>query len=537
MKKKTQKKKLSRQEARNGIIIGIGVSFVSWFFDMDIFGLSPNFVILYFGVLFPIVLILVPKAPKTPPEPNHHKSTKEPEVTPFAPKTAPKRPVRPVLQEPAVDAARRLGVPAILLQPHHPLLSRSETSSWFGGFPKLPDHILWPREPYGEKRPLHFMAQINCATLPVRAAQLHGFPTSGHLCFFSEIYEMSETGAVIYFEDDIAHLSPRMPPEDSLPIFGSNDYSTPFNEGQPPIDRAGLPHPSAMPMVPVQPFEFMSYPNFSHMFSTSALFERPKLEDQDAQKMAAELEAQRTSALIAALNYDPLAAKTAYETLIMGPAHPEHTQGTQYAGLSRIVAEVIMEQAQNALRREKAEDKRQQLEHIHALASVLAAGVKDLPFFQELNLHAIGKIGELKQAWLNLYPFQGPVPQSYFHVAKSKLRYHLFNALVNPGAFIIPEKVRPALMWFQNPVHFPTFSNPKFGNTATARGIFQMGGYCHGSQHDSHPTTDNTPLLVVGYCELTGFKYGDVGEWTFNINPQSLQVKDFSEIKFAADCH
>ena len=485
----------------------------------------------------PIILILVPKAPETPPKAHPHDVSKEPVMTPFQPQKSPIPPARPVLEEPAVDAAARLAIPAILLQPHHPLLSRCETSSWFGGLPKLPDHVAWPREVYGEKRPLHFMAQINCATLPTRAAQLHGYPTSGYLCFFSEIYELSETGAVIYFEDDIAPLSPRMPPEDSLPIYGCQDYSSPFNDRQFPVNRAGLPHPSAMPMIPIQPIEFMSYPNFSHMFATMPLFEPPKFESEKLHEVVADLEAQRATALMSALNYDPLAAKTAYETLISGPAHAQPTQGTQYAGLSNIVAEVTLQAAKKALRREDAADKRQQLEHVSALASALVAVLKGLPFFQVLDLHATGKLNELKQAWSNIYKTPDSVPRAYFYVAERTLRHLLFNALVNPGSLIIPHNVRPALMWFQNPVHFKPFSNPKYDNIATMRGIFQMGGYCHGSQHASHPTANNTPLLVVGYCDLTGFKYGDRGDWSFNTDPQSLQMKDFSKVHFAADSH
>ncbi|MEP4052436.1 MAG: DUF1963 domain-containing protein [Litorimonas sp.] len=451
---------------------------------------------------------------------------------------APPKPSEPPpLSEPAVIAARRLGRPAILLQPYHPLLASIESASWFGGFPKLPDHIDWPREKTGEKRPLHFMAQIDCGALPAQAADGHGFPRSGHLCFFSEIYELSETGAVLYFDAPPEHLTERLPPEDSPPVHGCEDYSTPFNDAQRPVDRAGLPHPAAMPRVPVHPFEFISYPGFAHMFMSDPLFKRPVFEGETVNDVAAALETQRAQALRDALNFDPVAAKNAYEVLVMGPTHLDQTGDIQYAGLVTQYAKTLLGAGNRILKSEKLSDRHPSAERLAQLAENLLQVLQGLTYFQRLSPDLLTRLSDLKRTYSELYETPMCPPRGYSFAVETQLRHLLFKGLVDPKSVTIPDEIKPALSWFQNPVHQATF--PYDGREAAlkSRGIFQMGGYCHGSQYGYHPTQRLTPLLSVGYCDLTGYKYGDGGDWTFWVSPKDLSQREFSSVGFAADCH
>lgn len=522
---KKKKEKLSRKEAKIGILFGVCVGLASWHFDWTVGSFPPEFAAPFFGIFVPI-LCLLKQEPRRPVEnPPNINPTQTPIIEVQSNLNSP-TPVRkpkgpPLLSEPPIDAARRLGIPAILLQPHHPLLSRCETTSWFGGFPILPDHIEWPRENYGIRHPLHFMAQINCAELPARAVEAHGFPRTGYLCFFSEIYEIGDGGgAVIHFEDDITHLSPRKPPEDSLPIFGHEDYTTPFSHTALPVDRSGLPHPSSMPRVPVEPIEFISYPGFGHMFMTSPLYQRPKFKGNEASTLSRALEAQRTEPLADTVSYDLNTARVAYKNLVAGPTDIHHTSNLQYTGLVKALVQTLAEDANRYARYGSVANKQRQCERIHVLGSNFANELDKQPFFQKLDARGLSKLRDMKASWLDLREKRESFPDLYFRKVERHLQHFLFNALVNPETALIPEEVRPALLKFQSP---------------EGRGIFQMGGYFAGCQHSAHPTKKWKPLLSVGYCELTGFKYGDNGDWHFEANTEDLQRKTFSNIRFSAD--
>ena len=86
-------------------------------------------------------------------------------------------------------------------------LARSNSS--FGGLPRLPEGVEWPR---GPRSPYHFLASIHLEELPVSAIT-SDFPRSGVLYFFLDLSEgHSVDGAVLYVEREAETQS--TPPDD-----------------------------------------------------------------------------------------------------------------------------------------------------------------------------------------------------------------------------------------------------------------------------------------------------------------------------------
>ena len=93
---------------------------------------------------------------------------------------------------------------------------------WFGGDPNLPPDIEWPS--YGEFindedeafEPMLFLAQVNCAELPVIEHRPE-IPQSGTLFFFHDVSFYSgddaHKGTVIYVDEDVSNYPSRVPPK------------------------------------------------------------------------------------------------------------------------------------------------------------------------------------------------------------------------------------------------------------------------------------------------------------------------------------
>ncbi|MGH1415124.1 MAG: DUF1963 domain-containing protein [Pelagimonas sp.] len=91
--------------------------------------------------------------------------------------------------------------------------------NWFGGGPLLPSHMPWPRTDI-HRQPMHFWAQIDCATLNGP----HDLPNSGLLLFFFDLDEFGPdqrhngAGKVIFVAQSDIPLMERQPPSD-MPQF------------------------------------------------------------------------------------------------------------------------------------------------------------------------------------------------------------------------------------------------------------------------------------------------------------------------------
>ncbi|NSX55451.1 DUF1963 domain-containing protein [Parasulfitobacter algicola] len=112
---------------------------------------------------------------------------------------------------------------------HRPFLldENNDTSlSHLGGLPSLPVNIDWPRDSY--ERAMHFLAQIDCASLPKISFNL---PNAGLLLFFGclddeDCWQAPNSVRVIHVLD--THHEKHKPPDDLLPLFphGHQRYRT-----------------------------------------------------------------------------------------------------------------------------------------------------------------------------------------------------------------------------------------------------------------------------------------------------------------------
>lgn len=112
--------------------------------------------------------------------------------------------------------------------------------SWFGGEPTLPPEIEWPVHKVCSEDgqviseiPMHFLVQINLATLPLPEG-VPELPQTGTLFFFFEPIFCNnfgiapDCGRVIYVEEDVSECPtrsmPKIPPLSELPDW-ANKYA------------------------------------------------------------------------------------------------------------------------------------------------------------------------------------------------------------------------------------------------------------------------------------------------------------------------
>lgn len=81
----------------------------------------------------------------------------------------------------------------------HESPDHAQSNSAFGGLPRLPDGVEWPR---GARSPYHFLASVHLDELPVSVIP-SDFPKSGVLYFFLDLAEgHSVDGAVLFVESE-----------------------------------------------------------------------------------------------------------------------------------------------------------------------------------------------------------------------------------------------------------------------------------------------------------------------------------------------
>lgn len=134
--------------------------------------------------------------------------------------------------------------------------------SWFGGLPRLPEGVAWPRSVSSERptrgeRPLHFLAQICCADLP--AALWGGLgPREGWLALFVDPNHgtMDEPDALCVLH--LPELGAERPAPDDLGPVHDGEYSGPSHEHLLPgeaVHRTWLRWPVDLLPMPNAPFD------------------------------------------------------------------------------------------------------------------------------------------------------------------------------------------------------------------------------------------------------------------------------------------
>lgn len=123
-----------------------------------------------------------------------------------------------------VEATRRR---AIHLRRVYPPDRDVDTVGHFGGLPRLPSEIEWPRDA-GTGTPMMFVAAVDLARLPV-FENAEGLPTSGTLLFFIiadgnrwDADGETPMGHVIHLPDGVGKAAERSPPTDAVPCFGDS---------------------------------------------------------------------------------------------------------------------------------------------------------------------------------------------------------------------------------------------------------------------------------------------------------------------------
>ena len=103
-------------------------------------------------------------------------------------------------------------LPAWSLQFFSPYEDWAAANSWIGGSPIVPDDFDWPRD--SEGMPLHFVAQVDCASLAGPDSAGIPVPQDGALLFFAGL----ESFVAYIREDAMALAEPRTSPPDLPPL-------------------------------------------------------------------------------------------------------------------------------------------------------------------------------------------------------------------------------------------------------------------------------------------------------------------------------
>lgn len=121
------------------------------------------------------------------------------------------------------DAERPARVPAWALILRSPFLPWDDARSWLGGQPCAPAGFVWPRS--AEGKPLHFLAQIDCADVPpdpVTGARPPGLPQSGAVLVFADY---SSYAAIPLTKAQMTGAGPVSLPEDMPPLAEIGHWS------------------------------------------------------------------------------------------------------------------------------------------------------------------------------------------------------------------------------------------------------------------------------------------------------------------------
>lgn len=114
---------------------------------------------------------------------------------------------------------------AIALRPLTPDETPISAANYFGGLPQLPEGLDWPRD--GQNQPLHFLMQIDMASLP-RGEELPDMPATGTVFVFHDAFDDEQSSIqTLYTAHPVTDLPPCAPPEDLAPLAPRGRYSRP----------------------------------------------------------------------------------------------------------------------------------------------------------------------------------------------------------------------------------------------------------------------------------------------------------------------
>lgn len=421
---------------------------------------------------------------------------------------------------------------AVLLYRPYPPHVKTSTNSKFGGLPRLPAHIPWPRD--SNETPLHFLAQIDCSDIKV-STQL---PNKGVLFFFGRDDEeqlwtdTSNSTSVIYSADATASTVHQIPPPDLPPIGG--DYYKAYAWRN--LLLVGEVGPNVHVEWPIQPLQIDSWPDtlFEDLppETTSLdwlnvlrrmLAQKPQLESwQDEQRRYVAYtdchQKLRNDAFIRAtgkpiLEWNPSsgereAAQRIFDHANSGPdAFPHFWIQVDHAVRTFIGSfgdrpshgtydEKHLSSARNWLRKAQASE---------STAEVSAADKAAFRLWL-MRLHKPRK-GP---------PSPTPYAECVFHAARLNIRSWAGDPdLAAKIASVVYDAMEPYLS----------------GNSAWGLQYSQMLGHAPSAQSPLHPDEPDICLLNLASDAALGWMFGDVGNATFFITPGALSNRDFSQVE------
>jgi hypothetical protein len=213
---------------------------------------------------------------------------------------------------------RRYRRDAVLLHRPWPPHAAPPANSRFGGLPRLPESLAWPRTSSGN--PLHFLAQIDCAEIRFQTP----LPERGVLFFFGRdnVYQAwkgeqpaSDTCRVLYALDASALTPPRPPPADLSPLNRPVAEPDNVHPAWPvvPLRFDSFPEESALPEAGER-----EEPTWRRLLERFAPGARGASREQGIgadlrEAYAAQLDARRAAALVAATGARPPGTPTTWK--------------------------------------------------------------------------------------------------------------------------------------------------------------------------------------------------------------------------------
>lgn len=424
----------------------------------------------------------------------------------------------------------------LLRRPYPPHTAR-RTNSKFGGLPRLPKQLEWPRTPSGIA--LHFLAQIDCADIGFGTC----LPERGVLFFFGHDDEdqvwnqiWDETASpfddcrVLYALNAFAATPTREAPPDLRPIGGSY----PGRAWQEFL-RDGEPGPSIHVEWPIEPVRMDSWPDALFSKAEEGLRPQPALltrlfRPQPAAPTWQELEARdrlysekldrhRAKAYAKATgeqprvfqldpNSDSAAGRAIFAHAAEGPeAYPQHWIAIHYA------ARALLHRPANVLGTDPA------------VQSLLVSHAEDwLRRSDEAGLDELvsEEVRREFRTWLASLRRTAQATPLYFSPANL-----VFQSMIATIRAWAGDPVRSARIpeWVYAAMRFRFDAHTLWGMQYS-----QMLGHAPSAQEPLAPDDPTICLLNLASEYGAGWMFGDVGNCSFWIEPADLARKDFDKV-------
>lgn len=448
----------------------------------------------------------------------------------------------------APEYSKRFSKPAVLFQPLHPLLFGAgvlnDAKCWIGGRPKLPPDMHWPRD--RNKRPLHFVAQFDCSTLPVDVAQACRIPTAGTIYLFAildgEFLQILDdpSQSQVLFKPQAGHeLLETAPPEDGMSIYFMDGYSNNFERcGISPDKYKAL---VSLPKLPLEPRPFTSYPNISQLKSLCEI--DGSIQGGEAHEHIRQLNIQ---ALANAMNIDTKQRWDAYERLFQAVTAQTGSEVPAYNFFCKHVAGAYRSEIHKRRDAKKAEQEEDAVNQaVSALDGVIAycdgKGLWSETSADILN-RLNGVIAQSHQIFGDALMTHLSNEERFHHQARAnaqkELRRLILSAAIDPPERALPKPLQDGLSHFFDPVREEFVTRRSLKTTPTKADLHQLGGFYDSIQSDiTGINCGGDVLFKLSDDSSCGFTVCDAGHLFVRRKPGMAGKLDFQELLVVTEGH